>query len=289
MGYVYAFRSAFHEQIKQDMQLGEVLFFLVVNIPLAVVLAWIASKGESSAPIDYLLVGVLLMSIWNRVSIRLGWTITGDILVGTYDYIATARTPLALIVFTRALAISVLGILSGLLPILVMVWISGRFIQISDPLLLCFGIGVGAFSVLAVSIIFAPLFLLVRGREGFFNVIRPMGVVLGGFFYPVAFLAPGVEVVARILPAAWAMDAVIIALESEGNPMQGAIALVIALAISLAYLALAYLLLIKVEHRICSRTGQRGQDHPAYHPLHGRGRHLELECALLGVGVYWGR
>ena len=250
MGYVYAFRSAFHEQIKQDMRLGEVLFFLVVNIPLAVVLAWIASKGESSAPIDYLVVGVLLMSIWNRVSIRLGWTITSDILAGTYDYITTARTPLALIVFTRALAISVLGILSGLLPILVMVWISGRFIRISDPLLMSLGIIVGAFSVLSVSIIFAPLFLLVRGREGFFNVIRPMGVVLGGFFYPVAFLTPGIELLARILPAAWAMDAVIVALQPDGNALQGARDLAVALAISLAYLSLAYLLLIKLEHRV---------------------------------------
>ena len=250
MGYVYAFRSAFFEQIKHDMQLGEVLFFLVVNIPLAVVLGWIASKGESSVPIDYLVVGVLLMSIWNRVSIRLGWTITGDILGGTYDYIATARTPLALVVFTRALAISVLGILSGVLPLLVIVWISGQVISVSEPWLLAFGIGIGAFSVLSVSIIFAPLFLLVRGREGFFNVIRPMGVVLGGFFYPVAFLAPGVEFLARLLPAAWAMDAVIIALGPEGNALQGARDLAIAVAISLMYLSLAYLLLIKVEHRV---------------------------------------
>ena len=250
MGYIYAFTSTFVERLKADMQLGEVLFFLVVNIPLAVVLAWIASKGSSSVPIDYLFVGVLLMSIWNRVSIRLGWTITGDILLGTYDYIATARTPLALVVFARALAISVLGILSGLLPVVVIVWISGQFIQVSEPLLLVFGIGIGAFSVLSVSIIFAPLFLLVRGREGFFNVIRPLGVVMGGFFYPVAFLAPGVEFLARILPAAWAMDAVIIALAPEGDVMRGVRDLAIALAISLAYLSLAYLLLVKVEYRV---------------------------------------
>jgi len=192
MGYVYAFNSAFAERLRSDFQLGEVLFFLVVNIPLAAVLAWIASKGTSSIPIDYLFVGVLLMSIWNRVSIRLGWTITGDILVGTYDYIATARTPLALVVLARALAISVLGALSGLLPILVIAWISGQVIQVSEPWLLAFGIAIGAFSVLSVSIIFAPLFLLVRGREGFFNVIRPLGVVWGASstrwpFWPLAW------------------------------------------------------------------------------------------------------
>ena len=250
MGYVYAFTSAFVQRLKSDFQLGEVLFFLVVNIPLAVVLAWIASKGSSSVPINYLLVGVLLMSIWNRVAIRLGWTITGDILVGTYDYIATARTPLALVVFARALAISVLGTLSGLLPILVIAWISRQTIQVSEPWLLSLAIATGALSVVSVSIIFAPLFLLVRGREGFFNVIRPLGVVLGGFFYPVAFLAPGVEVLARVLPAAWAMDAVILALDGEGSALRGSLDLAIALAISLAYLSLAYLLLVRVERRV---------------------------------------
>ena len=250
MGYIFAFRSAFVEQLKYDMQLGEVLFFLVTNVPLAVVLAWIVSKGSSSVPIDYLLVGVLLMSIWNRVSIRLGWSITGDILVGTYDYIATARTPLALVVLARALAISVLGVLSGFIPILVIMWITGQVIQVSEPLLLAFSMGIGVVSVLSVSIIFAPLFLLVRGREGFFNVIRPMGVVLGGFFYPVAFLAPGIELLARILPAAWAMDAVILALESEGSVLRGYLNLAIALATSLAYLSFAYFLLIRVERRV---------------------------------------
>lgn len=250
MGCIYAFNSALVEQLKYDMQLGEVLFFLVVNIPLAVVLAWIASKGASSVPINYLIVGVVLMSIWNRVSIRLGWSITGDILAGTYDYIATTRTPLAQVVFARALAISVLGILSGLVPVLMIWWISGQVIQVAEPLLLAFSIGVGAFSVLSVSIVFAPLFLLVRGREGFFNVIRPLGVVLGGFFYPVAFLAPGVEFLARILPAAWAMDAVILALDSEGSALGGTLDLTIALAISLAYLCLAYFLLVKVERRV---------------------------------------
>ena len=250
MGNVYAFFTAFVERLNGDFQWGEITLSLVTHVPLAVVLAWIASKGSTSVPLDYLFVGVLLMSIWNRVSIRLGWTITGDILMGTYDYIATARTPLVLVVFARALALTVLGTLSALLPLLAILWISGQFIRVSDPLLLIFAVGTGAFSVLSVAIIFAPLFLLVRGREGFFNVIRPLGVVLGGFFYPVALLAPGIEFLARLLPAAWAMDAAVHALQPEGSAFQGSIDLAIALAISVGYLSLAYFLLIKVERRV---------------------------------------
>lgn len=250
MGNLYAFIIAFVERLNGDFQWGEITLSLVTHVPIAVVLAWIASKGSTSVPLDYLFVGVLLMSIWNRVSIRVGWTITGDILGGTYDYIATARTPLALVVFARAMALTVLGTLSALLPLVAILWISGQFIQFSDPLLLAFGVGIGAFGVLSVAVVFAPLFLLVRGREGFFNVIRPLGVVLGGFFYPVAFLAPGIEFLARLLPAAWAMDAVVHALQSQGSVSQGFLDLAIALAISIGYLSLAYLLLVRVERRV---------------------------------------
>ena len=87
-----------------------------------------------------------------------------------------------MVVLARASALTVLGTLSALLPLVAILWISGQFIRVSDPLLLIFGVGIGVFSVLSVAIVFAPLFLLVRGREGFFNVIRPLGVVLGGFF-----------------------------------------------------------------------------------------------------------
>jgi len=250
IGNLYAFIIAFVERLNGDFQWGEITLSLVTHVPIAVVLAWIASKGSTSVPLDYLFVGVLLMSIWNRVSIRIGWTITGDILGGTYDYVATARTPLAVVVLARAMALTVLGTLSALLPLLTILWISGKFIRVSDPLLLAFGVAIGAFSVLSVAIVFAPLFLLVRGREGFFNVIRPLGVVLGGFFYPVAFLAPGIEFIARLLPAAWAMDAVVQALESQGSVSQGFLDLAVALAISIVYLTLAYLLLVRVERRV---------------------------------------
>ena len=118
MGNLYAFIIAFVERLNGDFQWGEITLSLVTHVPIAVVLAWIASKGSTSVPLDYLFVGVLLMSIWNRVSIRVGWTITGDILGGTYDYIATARTPLAVVVFARAIALTVLGTLSALLPLL---------------------------------------------------------------------------------------------------------------------------------------------------------------------------
>ena len=69
MGNLCAFITPFVERLNGDFQWGEITLSLVTHVPIAVVLAWIASKGSTSVPLDYLFVGVLLMSIWNRVSI----------------------------------------------------------------------------------------------------------------------------------------------------------------------------------------------------------------------------
>ena len=123
-------------------------------------------------------------------------------------------------------------------------------ISVSEPLILLFALGTGVFSVISVALIFAPLFLLVRGREGLFNLIRPLGVVFCGFLYPVVFLAPGAELMARFLPVSWAMDAVLLAIDSEGAALEAIQDLGIALALSFAYLAFSHLLLRRVEYRI---------------------------------------
>ena len=77
MGNIYALFYAFVERLNVDFRWGEITLSPVTHVPLAVLLAWIASKGSTSAPIDNLFAGVLLLSIWNRVSVRLRWAITG--------------------------------------------------------------------------------------------------------------------------------------------------------------------------------------------------------------------
>ena len=250
MGYLYALRGGFFHQLKYGMDLSTVIFSLVTHVPIAVVLAWIASKGSGPVPIDYLFVGIFLMSVWNWITIRMGWSLTGELIGGTSDYTTTSRTPLGLIIFGRAVALTAASIPSGIAPLLMILWISGQVISASEPLILVAALIIGVFNVIFVAFVFAPLFLLVRGREGLFNLIRPLGVVFCGFLYPVAFLAPGVEVVARFLPVSWAMDAVLLSLDSKGAAGDAAQYLAIALAISLAYLAFSQLLLRRIEYRI---------------------------------------
>ena len=57
--------------------------------------------------------------------------------------------------------------------------------------------------------LFAPLFVLVKGRPGFFNALLPLGTALSGFLYPISQLSSEAQIVAHILPTSWAMDGVI--------------------------------------------------------------------------------
>lgn len=250
MGYLYALRGVYFQEMKNGLDPGSAGYILIYNVPLAVVLAWIAGQGSSPVPLDYLAVGVFLMAIWNWVAIRTGWALSFEFVIGTFDYTLTSRTPLMLVVFGRALARTTVGIPSGAVPCLVILLMSPKLIEVANPALLLISLAVAIFSVLSVGLIFAPVFLLLRGREGFFNVVRPVGVVLAGFLYPVSFLSPEVEVLARILPIPWAMDAIIHSLQSEGTSWAVIYALVTAAALSAVFLAVTYLSIHRVERRI---------------------------------------
>ncbi len=240
----------FLQQLKYGMDLSTVIFSLVTHVPLAVVLAWIAARGSGTVPADYLFIGIFLMSVWNWIAIRMGWSLTSELIGGTFDYTTTSRTPLGIVIFGRAVALTVASIPSGIAPMLMILWVSGQVIQVADPLAVVAALVMGVFNVISVAFVFAPFFLLVRGREGLFNLIRPLGVVFCGFLYPVTFLAPGLEVAARFLPVSWAMDAVLLAIESEGATLQAVQYLGIAFVISCAYLAVSQLLLQRVEYRV---------------------------------------
>ena len=64
-------------------------------------------------------------------------------------------------------------------------------------------------ALFASAFILSPLMVLTRARAGVPNLFTWAGVILGGLLFPVSLLPMGVELVARLLPTSWAMEAVI--------------------------------------------------------------------------------
>ncbi len=110
--------------------------------------------------------------------------------------------------------------------------------------------GYVALTIVAFTFIFAPFYLLTGGRAGFFNAITSFGTACSGFFFPISLLPDAFEVVARLFPTAWAMEALMHSV-IPGNPASVIVrGWGIALLLSAFYLIGAYLLMRVVERRV---------------------------------------
>ena len=72
-------------------------------------------------------------------------------------------------------------------------------------------------AVIALCFVFAPFSFIVGVRGGFFNALMPFGTVVSGFLYPIDVLPASLETVARLLPTAWAMQAVVDSIDGRAS------------------------------------------------------------------------
>ena len=223
---------------------------LLSTIPIVATVAWIANGHKDPVVIAYLAVGTPLMVIWNNVVFRSGFMLLGEILEGTLDLALVSRTPLILLTLSKTAALivftTILGAIGAFTAFIIMV---DAPIYFPSLVLIVAAFAVATISVAALSFLFAPIGVLVAGRPGFMNAIFPAGVVLSGFLYPIAILPPAVEAVARALPTAWAMDAVMRCI--RGSPVTDVLqAWGVALALSGLYIVVTYFMFRATESRI---------------------------------------
>ena len=129
---------------------------------------------------------------------------------------------MAFVLFGKAAATVSSALFSGLIALLVAWWLARDLIEVADPALLALSVCVAIVAIIATGFIWAPLFVLVGDRPGFFNAIIPFAVVFGGFIVPIDFLSPTGEAVARALPTAWTSEAIYYSIR-DGSPEAGRI------------------------------------------------------------------
>ena len=227
-------------------------------VPLVAVVTWIATRSQDSKPIAYIAIGVILLAIWQIGIFLSGWSLADEFRQGTVDYTMVSRTPLRVVILTKALATLIMAIPSSLFAFATVQLISRELIEVERPLFLLVSIVVAAWSIIAVGYLFAPLFVLVQGRPGFFNAFQPLGIALSGFLYPVSQLSDELQIVARLLPTSWAMDGVIHSIESGGLVARIYADWGGALGLSMVIVAATLFMFSKVENAL-RRSGSVGR------------------------------
>ena len=172
MGHIYAIRAAFILQLRQ--MLGASNFITIFDyVPVAAVLAWIATRSDNPAVLAYLSVGLSLMVIWNMSSVRMGSSLFQEVIQGTIEVNFISRTPMALVMLGKALASAAFSMLFGFVAAASLLAFSRSWVEIASVPLLVSSFGVAMFTLIACGFILAPLRILARGREGAINAFLP--------------------------------------------------------------------------------------------------------------------
>ena len=248
--HLNALRFAFLQQLRQMLVPSGIVSPVLGALGPAAVIGHIAGGSDNPTAISYVFVGASLSIMWNNGIFRTGWSLAEEHGAGTLDLMMTTRTPVAVIMLGKALAIIVFAALAGAVTFLVVFAISNQVPPVEHAALFFASGLVALTAVIVSSFFFAPFSFLAGVRGGFFNAIMPFGAVISGFLYPIDILPRSLEVVARLTPTAWAMQAVVDSLDGTGSEWTVIVDLLVALALSVLLLTVAFLLFLKVEQRV---------------------------------------
>jgi ABC-type multidrug transport system permease subunit len=244
-----ALRHAILQQWRQMLAPSAIVGPVLGALGPAAVIGYIAGRSDNATAVSYVFIGAALSILWNNGIFRTGWSLAEEQSAGTLDLMMTTRTPVALIMLGKALAIIAFASLAGLVTFFVVLGISSRVPPVDSAALFLVSGVVALLAVIVSSFFFAPFSFLAGVRGGFFNAIMPFGAVVSGFLYPVDVLPGSLEAVARLMPTAWAMQAVVDSLDG-GSLASVGVDIAAALALSVLLLAVTFLLFLKVEQRV---------------------------------------
>ena len=208
-----AIYTAFWQQWKTSATNSTILLLMVRATLMVSVIAWIAGQSNDPSVLTYILVGAPLMSIWEGVLHRVGWSLSSELFSRTLEFTLVSRTQLIFVMFGKSLAQVLYGIPFGIVSFVTIFVITGILPEVSSIGLLIPSFLLVIMSMTITSLLIAPLLVIVGGRGGFFDALIPFGVVLSGFLFPIDRLPVALEIAARCLPSSWAMECVWYAIE----------------------------------------------------------------------------
>ncbi|MEA2640028.1 MAG: type transport system permease protein [Chloroflexota bacterium] len=218
------------------------------RLPMAVVWGWFAVHADPAVA-TYLTIGAFFAVVWFEAVFVMGFSLTDEAWQGMIDVEITSPSGLMAVLFGKGLATAADAARTGLMSAAIVAVMSGLAISIPQPLTFVASLLVALIALIATSFVFAPLIVVVGGAAGFYNAIRPFGIVFGGFLFPISRLPDALQPISWFVPAAWSMNAMILTIQ-DGPLPDILLRWAAALALSVVYLCLAWWCFRIVERRV---------------------------------------
>ncbi|MFJ6076512.1 ABC transporter permease [Streptomyces sp. NPDC093065] len=146
------------------------------------------------------------MSLWWFALFSGGWIIQTDRWEGTLEYVVSAASGFAAVVFGRVAATVLPGIAA-----FAETWLFARYVLHSDVTVRHWGVFVGGFALTlfataATALLMAAAFVLARSAVTFSNAASYPFYVLGGILVPVALLPDVLQPLSKVVFLSWSAD-----------------------------------------------------------------------------------
>jgi ABC-type multidrug transport system permease subunit len=207
---------SFRQRFKEQFRLGFIVGPVVGSTGPAATLAWAAGRGDNVEATSYIFIGFSLYTMWLMGIAMIGWSLSNEAWFGTLDLMMTTRTPLALIMLGKAVALIAYISIPSAYAFVVVLLVGGRMPDIDSVPLLLMAIVLAVVALVATHFVFAPLVFVNGTTAGFLGSLMPLGGVITGFLFPIGLLPAHLDVVARCLPTSWAMAAIVKSIEGGG-------------------------------------------------------------------------
>jgi ABC-2 type transport system permease protein len=265
-------RGGYAQQLKTAVRVTGLVGLALSAIPQAVVFGWLLRPRVDFQNYDYLVdssgagvttttfatpeqviqltVGSFLLAMWTVQVVKFGFSLSQELSQGTYELTLVAGARIPLVLLAKSLAYLTIGAAAGLLAFATVAVTAWQLPEVHDPGALALGVAATVVAVLATSFVFAPFIVVAAGKSGFFSALVPLGVVLGGFLYPVDLLPLPLEAVARLVPTSWSVSAIVGAATGEAASSEIGRDCLVALALSFGWAFVTVHLLSRVERRV---------------------------------------
>lgn len=252
MNQLRAIYAAIRLELKQNNESSVSRFMNmgITGIAFAAVYAWIVRQSGNPTISTYVLIGAPLMSICNRMIFRVGWSLTSESNSGTLEFSLISQTPMISVFIGKTLAQLISSFANAALSFITILLMLGGSFTVAEIKYLPFSLLLAIVSIIMVSLFFSPFMTLSKGRGGFFNAFMPFVAVLSGFLFPIDRLPLVLQVVARLLPTSWAMDAIWQSVQWTNSWCPVVTAWTMCLLLSALWFAIIYLMFKMVEKRI---------------------------------------
>ena len=253
MNTARAWLGAFLVQWRVGTRGWEHLGAVLMSVPYAVVLAWVAGESGNPTVLAYILVGAPMALVWEHSAFYAPFAVYADVMEGTAEITMTSPSPLSVVALGKAASVATFGAAASVVTFVTIVGITHEIPQVSEVAQLVVSVLVVFVSILAVGYVFSPLVFLAGRQMSLLFTVAPLGTVVSGFMYPLSVLPDWMQTAVRLVPTSWAMESVVFTARGGEGLDRVAIGWAVALGISVGYIALTALVFGVIERIVRAR------------------------------------